>query len=368
MNICDIIIKKIGEEWEQEMKKGGTVGKWEVPIYSKSQINKAGIVLSNPNSTEDERSEALKVVNNWRASHAYPLQVICSHLRRNNPNAIVVQRLKRLESITNKLERNSDHTMQLYRMHDLGGCRVIVNTIDEVYQAVERYKKSRVRHIYKRQYDYIQNPKRSGYRSFHMVYQFHSDSKATYNQNMLIEIQFRTKLQHIWATAVEMMGIYTKSNLKSSQGDEDVLRFFTLVSSVFSIIEKTPVCPDTSNDYDELVREIGEIDREHNIISALSGLSVAIDYVSDKNKNKYNKNGYYVLILDYQEKLVRVRPFKRSNIELATRIYDQIEKNVGDHKDAVLVSASSFETLKTAYPNYFTDISQFVAMMRKILK
>ena len=55
---------------------------------------------------------------------------------------------------------------------------------------------------------------------------------------MLIEVQFRTKLQHTWATAVEMMGIYTKSNLKSSQGNKDILRFFLLVSSIFAMIEK----------------------------------------------------------------------------------------------------------------------------------
>lgn len=129
-----------------------------------------------------------------------------------------------MDSITGKIERFP--SMQLYKMQDLGGCRVIVDTVDQVYKAVEKYKNSRIRHILKREYDYIKNPKDSGYRSYHMVYQFHSDKKETYNKNMLIEIQFRTKLQHIWATAVEMMGIYTKSNLKSSQGNENILSFF----------------------------------------------------------------------------------------------------------------------------------------------
>lgn len=118
--------------------------------------------------------------------------------------------------------------MQLYKMQDLGGCRVIVDTIDQVYTSLTQYKTSNIRHILKREYDYIKNPKPSGYRSYHMVYKFHSDKKDTYNKNILIEIQFRTKLQHIWATAVEMIGIYTKSNLKSSQGDNNILRFLRL--------------------------------------------------------------------------------------------------------------------------------------------
>ena len=82
-------------------------------------------------------------------------------------------------------------------MQDLGGCRFIVPTVDEVFAFAEKYKNSRVRHEYKRTYDYINNPKPSGYRSLHLVYKFHSDTKDTYNQNMLIEIQFRTHLQPV---------------------------------------------------------------------------------------------------------------------------------------------------------------------------
>ena len=224
---------------------------WEIPKYSKSEINKAGFIIANPSSTKEDRNNALIILNNWRAAHAYPLQVICSNLRLRNPDAIVVQRLKRLDSITGKIERFPD--MSLYRMQDLGGCRVIVDTVEQVYEAIEKYKNSRIRHILKREYDYIQNPKDSGYRSYHMVYQFRSDKKETYNKNMLIEIQFRTKLQHIWATAVEMMGIYTKSQLKASSGDKDILRFFALVSSVFAKMENMPISPNTNDDYNILM-------------------------------------------------------------------------------------------------------------------
>lgn len=240
-DMCDIIIEKITKDWTDSMNNQNQKEQWETPKYSKSQINKAGSIIAKPSSTHEERENALIILNNWRAAHAYPLQVICSNLRLRNPDAIVVQRLKRLDSIMNKIERYPN--MNLYRMQDLGGCRVIVDTVDQVYEAVNRYKRSRIRHIFKKENDYIQLPKDSGYRSYHMVYQFQSDKKETYNQNMLIEIQFRTKLQHIWATAVEMMGIYTKSNLKSSQGDTDILRFFTLTSSIFAIQENMTVCP-----------------------------------------------------------------------------------------------------------------------------
>lgn len=54
------------------------------------------------------------------------------------------------------------------------------------------------------------------------------------------------------------------------------------------------------------------------------------------------------------------------SIELATK--NQIESINNTNIDSVLVSATSFDVLKAAYPNYFTDISQFVDIMREILK
>lgn len=358
INNIDILIKQIKEEISME-----NTNKWEIPKYSGNQINKAGKIIADPFSTIEEREDALVILNNWRAAHAYPLQVICSNLRKKNPNAIVVQRLKRLESITGKIQRFPE--MQLYKMQDLGGCRVIVDTIEQVYESVDKYKSSRIRHILKREYDYIVNPKKSGYRSYHMVYQFHSETKDTYNKNMFIEIQFRTKLQHMWATAVEMMGIYTKSNLKSSQGDYDILRFFTLVSSLFAIQEKMPICPNTSGWADELISEIKYLDNKNNKISTLSGLNVSINYASNKYNQK-DKNLYYIILLNYDKMRVTVKPFKSSNLETATKLYGKIEQ--GSNINVVLVSASSFETLKLAYPNYFADISYFVTKLRRVIE
>ena len=360
-NICDIIIENIFNDWRNSMNIKMQREQWEVPKYSQSEINRAGTVITNPAATGEECEAALAVLNNWRAAHAYPLQVICSNLRLRNPQAIVVQRLKRLESIIGKIERFPN--MSLYRMQDLGGCRVVVDTIGQVYEAVEKYKKSRIRHILKREYDYIQNPKDSGYRSYHMVYQFHSDKKEIYNKNMLIEIQFRTKLQHVWATAVEVMGIYAKSNLKSSQGNAGLLRFFTLVSSAIAVQENMPVCPNTSDNINELADEIKKLNAEHRIISILDGMNLAIDYTERKIASK---NVYYLLILDYPDRMVRIRTFASSQLEVATQAYANIEKETD--KNVVLASAKSFNELREAYPNYFVDISKFISMVQDIIQ
>lgn len=371
-DIYDIIIENLTKEWFSSMAENtfNYNPNWEVPKYSKKQIDKAGRTIAeifiNPNENipSSEINQAIDILNNWRSSHAYPLEIITNNLRRNNPTAIVVQRLKRLDSILWKIKRFP--SMSLYRMQDLGGCRVIVDSIEDVYKSVNRFKNSKVRHIFKKEDDYIQTPKISGYRSYHMVYQFQSDENETYNKNMLIEIQFRTKLQHIWATAVEMMGIFTKSNLKSSMGDEDILRFFVLVSSLFAKREGTPICLNTPNDNDDLIKEVKDINNKLHLVSRISALSVAINHTNASKEMK--GKGYYVLILNYKKKMLRVRGFSTKQVDLATRAYNEIESKNDKNIDAVLVSAHSFNDLREAYPNYFADISEFVAIMNIYLK
>lgn len=58
--------------------------RWKVPEYSKRQINDAGDIIRDENATEQEYTEALKVVDNWRSAHAYPLHVFYINLEKAN--------------------------------------------------------------------------------------------------------------------------------------------------------------------------------------------------------------------------------------------------------------------------------------------
>lgn len=342
--------------------------KWKTVEYSRNQIIKAGRIIKKSESTNEEVLYATRVIDNWRAAHAFPMHVIYMHLRRmagSNKNIVVAERLKRLDSIINKLKR--EPTMSLWAIQDLGGCRFIVPTIEDVYYYANAFEKSRKRHILKSQYDYIKNPKLSGYRSLHVVYEYHSDTVNTYNRNFLIEIQFRTHLQHLWATAVETMGLFTKKAIKSGQGDNDVKRFFVLVSALFSKRENQPIPNNVIDDIDEIVSEIESLNAKHNYLDFLSGIRVATDYQVQKTSNQ--KSGYYILILNYNNKTLKIKNFKPSQFEEANSIYNSIERTRAEMKiDAVLVNVSSFKTLRSAYPNYFSDIDEFVSIVKSCLK
>lgn len=280
---------------------------------------------------------------------------------------LVAERLKRMESIVGKLQR--EEGMQLYRMQDLGGCRMVLPTLNDVYLFSEKFQKSRIRHELKKLNDYIKTPKKSGYRSLHLVYRFRTDTieKDIYNQYpMLIELQFRTHLQHIWATALETIGLFTNQALKAGQGNGQILRFFVLASSLFAIREGCDVAPDTINDEAELISEIELLNEQYHILDMLKAIRTVIDH--DINITP-DKKGYYILQLNYETHTLKRWFFKPSQLENANTLYDFLESKKGSAPlDIVLVRASSYTTVKEAYPNYFMDIGEFISIITEYLK
>lgn len=104
-----------------------------------SQVNKAGSRLrkfmrGDASVTREQAERAILVVDAFRAAHQKPLVTANNGLRsmlHTERCAIEVsQRLKRFMTILDKLER--EPTLALSRMQDIGGCRAILGSIDEV--------------------------------------------------------------------------------------------------------------------------------------------------------------------------------------------------------------------------------------------
>src|SRR6266498_4478476 len=234
---------------------------WTKPDYKRGEIDRAGDFLINAGGIADgpatieqiegyveDVDKAFAIINNWRSSHSYPLQVLkmtlLTRAKRVDNDAIVAQRIKRLSSIASKLKRNSN--MKLSQMQDLGGCRAVLGTPRRVTELVDIYEKAaaknpRDRPEFIKKYDYIKEPKIDGYRSVHFVYKYRTNAAgpAIYN-GLRIEIQLRSRLQHAWATAVETVSTFTGQALKSNIGDEAWKRFFALVGSAIAARELTP--------------------------------------------------------------------------------------------------------------------------------
>ena len=172
-----------------------------------------------------------------------------------------------------------------------------------------------------------------------------------FDDYLCIEIQFRTYLQHLWATALEMRGIYSGVDLKSGVGEDYVLRFFLLLSSLFALEEHTPVCPNTSDNYMELINEIKRIDKQYNII---------YDRLPSVNFIKSNNlDGYYLLDLDIKTFKLDSIYFKKNQVDKAMQYYNYLESLQDTSHNIVLVLVPSFKILKDSYLNYFLDDYNF---------
>ena len=334
--------------------------------YSRKEITRAGNVLLTSKS-EDEINIALNKINIWRTNHLQPLKVMKRRLMKVlDKNKIephlISQRLKRLTSIEYKLDLNP--SMGLGGMQDIGGYRAVLKDVKDLKKLKGILESETYHNKSDKTNDYVSTPKPSGYRSIHFIYNY--NSKVEKYDQLRVELQIRTKLQHNWATAVETAGIITKTSLKSSKGPDDWLDFFQVVSSLFAIKEKLPVLDiHKESSVEDLMVECYKSCKNLSVIDTLKALRVTTEHLE---KQKF-PGDYYLIHIDIVKQVVSLNVFNKSNYNLATNRYLEIEKNIDDSKNAVvLVSATSFKDLKKAYPSYFLDTSEFLNALEKINK
>ena len=118
-----------------------------------------------------------------------------------NPINGIKSRLKRLDSIQEKLQRKQlPFDMQTIEthIHDVAGVRVVCAFVEDVYLLAEALlKQDDVTLVEKK--DYIANPKPNGYRSLHLIVTvpiFLEHEKRV----MQVEIQLRTIAMDFWAS------------------------------------------------------------------------------------------------------------------------------------------------------------------------
>lgn len=317
-------------------------------------------------SSDNEKvKQSLIIINNWRTNHLSPLKRMKNRLDRlcfkeNITPHLISFRLKRMSSIQYKLDLNP--SMGLGGMHDIGGYRAVLKNVEDFEKLKSVLEKKNGPHKLINSYDYINPPKDSGYRGIHYVYEYKSSSKK-FNR-LKIELQIRTKLQHHWATAVETVGLITKTSLKSSMGSEEWLGFFKVVSSLFAIKEQQPKLEiHEDKTMEELMVECYKLSSKLNVIEKLKAIRTTTKYLE---RTKFHGD-YYLINIDMERRMVDISIYLEKSLEEASNRYIEIEKEIKNTDNAVvLVSAKSIKKLKEAYPSYFLDTTEFITNLRKI--
>ena len=326
---------------------------------SKKQVDKAGDILRiTPNN-----DNSLPQISEWRARYVHPLKLAFNLVEKYTNSignhALYGQRLKRISSIRSKLRRNP--TMQLSRMQDIGGCRVILSNYDKVFDLYRLLKKSKA--ILPNEKNYIHYPKEDGYRSIHLIY--NCTSKNPDYSGLKIEIQLRTKLQHAWATTLEIIDSFEQQKLKQGSGNEEWREFFRLVSDEFALIERLPIMDRVIDKHKVRLKElVGKL----NVLGKLNTYMKAMKLAEENLAVKNAEFSILILDLDNNEYGWQLRPYRE--LEFAQDEYIRLETLYlnNDKMNVLMLCMHDIKQIKASYPNYFADSHVFIKTLQSILK
>ena len=183
--------------------------------------------------TDDDSIKVLDEYAKIEKDYRYALREMCAKLENlddycstnfaHNPIHHMESRIKSPESIMEKMHRRG-YQINIRTLkdliYDIAGIRVICNYVSDIEYIIKllmQQRNLRIRIIK----DYIANPKKSGYRSIHIVYE-----KQMFVENeevwIPIEIQFRTIAMDMWASLEHELRYKGDGNI--SKEDEDNLR------------------------------------------------------------------------------------------------------------------------------------------------
>ena len=315
-------------------------------IGKKARSNKVWLTDADLEILSEYRESHNKILGNFRSRF--------SEYTKKNTSVLFGQRLKRLESIMEKIAKEKGTCIE--NMHDIAGARLIfknvakLNSFRQQFLNTKEKKYHRINQIDK--YNYIKKPNpKTGYRGIHDVYEEITDDKI----KLRIEIQYRTRIQHSWATAVEIWDSLHKTQLKSGFGDADLLKLFKLFADLFDFVLETD---GTNKSYElGLLKHICVLEKKLNVLQLLCQVKPI-----ETNVPEQLTSPLMLISKNNQNEFASVAAVNKSDIK---KIFMLEQNNSSD--DRVLVYTDP-KILKEMYNNYFNDLSFFFNNMQKAVE
>ena len=218
-----------------------------------------------------------------------------------------------MESIINKLQR--PNSSKLSRIDDIAGIRIIVNNINEIYKVSKLLDDLLINDNFQLKYNknYVELPKKDGYRSLHKIFTFNYENKS-----LNFEIQIRTRLQHLWSTTVEIYDLIEYKNLKS--GSFNKLKtweglFFERCSKVTENFEK--------NNLINSKKMIDKIFKFKKYIKIFEKLKTVKSIKNIHLLEGYKDGDSFLLIIDIEKETINFLDGERENLVTYYNILEQ---------------------------------------------
>lgn len=176
------------------------------------------------NSPAESWTEVLLIYNSALKEIGTKLEILndeFQHVHRYNPIEHIKSRIKSSESIVKKLKRNGyESTIEnmVEYVNDIAGIRVICSFVSDIYRIAEMIRNQNDIKVLAIK-DYIENPKASGYKSYHMLVTvpiYLSDRIV----HAKVEIQIRTVAMDFWASLEHKINYKFEGNVPQYIKDE----------------------------------------------------------------------------------------------------------------------------------------------------
>jgi len=317
-------------------------------MVSNTRINKIGenIAARGGEITPEE----LEQLQEFRTSFSKPLVNVFNITReladKVNQSSILAFRLKRIDTIINKLSREKE--MDLSRMGDIGGIRCIFYNEAEVYKA-----KALIENTFEsggKTRDYIKEIHRDiGYKSVHMYVKDPISQKR-------IEIQLRTRNHHNWATLIEITDLLYDLRLKELgfESNEKFGKFHALMSSDKELSKVEA----------ELVYDVLD---KYNFISVLSKTFRKNNAEVKKRWSSEEKNNSYFLIEASKKDIPTLKSFKTFE-EAEHAYFEKYKENSSAEIVLTSIKKPNFKQISVAYANYILSYHTFTSDIRPIIQ
>ena len=184
---------------------------------SKSQIDRLGSRIRQGSLRDSD----LKLLDEYRRSFGRAYTTVVSTIRNQLHLEPTGRPAKSTISIADKLLRES---IRLTQIQDIAGCRIVVPDVREQDRAVGIVSAT---FLGSTVIDRRTNPSH-GYRAVHIVVAVAAK---------LVEIQIRTRMQHVWAETSEKLSDTVEPSLKYGGGPEAYRVMLLRASSVVAAVE-----------------------------------------------------------------------------------------------------------------------------------
>jgi len=218
--------------------------------------------------------------------------------------------------------------------------------------------------------------------SYHLVGKFLDPNGV----GRFIEVQVRTKIQHYWATALEVVDLFTGRALKSNQGTSEWRGFFIEMGFQFEAMDQINLFhkrskTDQYESYIRLLRENKELaDSNKRLKNEIKRIKVRKKLDAFNNSIKHvdqhisDKEGYarpdsYCLVrIDIEKRQIKTQLFSTELMLDAEQQYIEMEKMAALENNTVvaLVASDAVDGIKEAYPNFFANMNEFLDLLQFI--